>query len=116
VHYDFTHQGDMGPHQAGVGDHMPELLARLAAYPVAGCFEDVHWAADHVGWQQLRAKVSKPLVMHGGVLGPPFREVLERPADAYMLGRATPPPPPSRPEGEGRRSPCLGPRELFLGP
>ena len=32
IHYDFT--------MHGTDDHMPELLAKLEEYPIAGCFED----------------------------------------------------------------------------
>ena len=88
IHYDFTHQGNLGPQSRGITDHMPELLERLAEFPVAGCFEDVVWAQDYRSWQELRSRAKRPLVMHGAPSGPPFHEVMHQPADAYMLGHS----------------------------
>lgn len=83
---DFTHQADLGP--IGVNDHMPQLLERLSQYPIAGCFEDALWARDTASWVELRSRAGRPLVMHGAILGPPHKEVLQHPADMYMLGHA----------------------------
>ena len=41
IHYDFT--------GGGTDDYMPDLLARLAQYPIAGGFEDSINAGRHLG-------------------------------------------------------------------
>ncbi len=80
IHYDFT--------MHGTDDHMPELLAQLAQYRIAGCFEDPLPGEDLQGYIDLRRRIDKTIVLHHF----PMRgthEVYMRPADAYMLGHYT---------------------------
>ena len=49
VHYDFT--------MHGTDDHMPDLLERLARYPIAGCFEDPLPGEDLDGYIELRQRL-----------------------------------------------------------
>ena len=56
LHYDFT--------MHGTDDHMIELLAKLARYPIAGCFEDVLPAQDLPGYIELRQRSPLPVVLH----------------------------------------------------
>ena len=79
VHYDFT--------MHGTDDHMPDLLARLAKYPLAGCFEDVLTPGDIEGYRDLRRRIDLPIVLHHMPLGGTF-EVLMGAADVYMLGHS----------------------------
>jgi len=79
VHYDFT--------MHGTDDHMPELLDKLAAYPVAGCFEDPLPGEDIQGYIELRKRSRLPIVLHHFPMRATY-EVFDRPADAYMLGHA----------------------------
>jgi L-alanine-DL-glutamate epimerase-like enolase superfamily enzyme len=79
VHLDFT----MG----GTNDHMPELLERLSAYRIAGCFEDVLREDDLSGWIELRKRSRLPIVYHHTPLGA-GQEVVLHAADVYMLGHA----------------------------
>lgn len=79
VHYDFT----MG----GTDDHMPELLEKLAQYPIAGCFEDPLPGEDIDGYVELKKRSRLPIVLHHFPTGATY-EVFARPADAYMLGHA----------------------------
>lgn len=79
IQYDFT----MG----GTDDAMPALLERLAQSPIAGCFEDPLPSRDIEGHRELRRRVRLPVVLHHSPLGATF-EVLDRAADAYILGHA----------------------------
>ena len=77
IHYDFT--------MHGTDDHMPELLDKLAQFPVAGCFEDPLPGQDLDGYLDLKRRSKLPIVLHQA--GMFFtEEVLMRVADAYMLG------------------------------
>lgn len=77
IHYDFT--------MHGTDDHMPELLGKLAQYPVAGCFEDPLPGEDIQGYIDLRLRSRLPIVLHHFPMGATY-EVMMKPADAYMLG------------------------------
>ncbi|NKB71573.1 MAG: hypothetical protein GKR89_31250 [Candidatus Latescibacteria bacterium] len=79
IHYDFTMHGTQ--------DHMPELLEKLAQYPVAGCFEDPLPGEDIDGYIDLRRRSRLPIVLHHFPMGA-NQEVAMRPADIYMLGHA----------------------------
>ena len=77
VHYDFT--------MHGTDDHMPELIEKLAAYSVAGCFEDPLESSDIAAHIDLRRRSKLPIVLHHAPLA--FtHEVLMDAADAYMIG------------------------------
>ena len=52
IHYDFT--------MHGTDDHMPELLAKLEEYPIAGCFEDPLPGEDIEGYIELRKRSRLP--------------------------------------------------------
>lgn len=79
IHLDFT----MG----GSNDHMFDLLERLSAYRIMGCFEDPLREDDVQGYGELRKRSKLPIVYHHTPLGA-TQEVLLRAADAYMLGHA----------------------------
>jgi L-alanine-DL-glutamate epimerase-like enolase superfamily enzyme len=79
IHYDFT--------MHGTDDHMPELLDKLAEYPVAGCFEDALPPGDIEGHIDLRRRSKLPIVLHHFPMGATY-EVLMQPADIYMIGHA----------------------------
>ena len=79
LHYDFT--------MHGTDDHMPELLAKLEEYPIAGCFEDPLPGEDIDGYIELRKRSRLPIVLHHFPMGATY-EVLMKPADAYMLGHS----------------------------
>jgi L-alanine-DL-glutamate epimerase-like enolase superfamily enzyme len=79
IHFDFT----MG----GTDDHMPDLLERLAAYRIVGCFEDPLNEKDLPGYIELRKRSRLPIVLHHSPLGA-TQEVVMRAADVYMLGHA----------------------------
>ena len=79
IHYDFT--------MHGTNDHMPELLSKLAEYPVAGCFEDALPPGDVEGYIDLRRRSKLPIVLHHFPMGATY-EVLMQPADIYMIGHA----------------------------
>ena len=79
IHYDFT--------MHGTDDHMPELLAKLEEYPIAGCFEDPLPGEDINGYIELRKRSRLPIVLHHFPMGATY-EVLMKPADAYMLGHS----------------------------
>ena len=34
IHYDFTHQGDLGPQSRGITDHMPQALKKRWSMPI----------------------------------------------------------------------------------
>ena len=77
IHYDFTNHG--------TDDHMPDLLEKLSAYEIAGCFEDPLPGADIEGFAALRQRTRLPIVLHHYPTEATY-EVFRRPADAYMLG------------------------------
>jgi L-alanine-DL-glutamate epimerase-like enolase superfamily enzyme len=79
IHYDFT--------MHGTDDHMPELLAKLETYPIAGCFEDPLPGEDIQGYIELRQRSRLPIVLHHFPMGATY-EVFMNPADIYMLGHA----------------------------
>ena len=79
VHYDFT--------MHGTDDHIPDLLARLAEYPIAGCFEDALPPGDGEGYIDLRKRSQLPIVLHHFPLGATY-EGLMGAADIYRLGVA----------------------------
>ena len=79
IHYDFT--------MHGTDDHMPELLAKLEEYPIAGCFEDPLPGEDIEGYIELRKRSRLPVVLHHFPMGATY-EVLMKPADVYMLGHS----------------------------
>ena len=79
IHFDFT----MG----GTDDHMPDLLERLAAYRLVGCFEDPLHEKDLPAYIELRKRSRLPIVLHHSPLGA-TQEVVMRAADVYMLGHA----------------------------
>ena len=71
----------------GTDDHMPDLLERMAKYPISGSFEDPLIEKDIEGYAELRKRVRLPVLLHHSPLGATF-EVLRRPADGYILGHA----------------------------
>ena len=79
IHFDLT----MG----GTDDHMIDLLEKIEAYPIAGCFEDPLHEKDIAGYVELRKRTRLPVVLHHAPLGATY-EVLDRMADVYMLGHA----------------------------
>ncbi len=79
VHYDLT----MG----GTDDHMFELLEAMAAYPVSGCLEDPLLPNEIDGYIELRKRLKLPLVLHHSAMQFTY-SVLNRAADAYMLGHS----------------------------
>ena len=79
IHYDFT--------MHGTDDHMPELLDKLSAFPIAGCFEDPLPGEDIQGYLELRQRSRLPIVLHHFPTGATY-EVLQKPADIYMLGHS----------------------------
>ena len=74
---------DVNPAQ----ERLIELLAKLARYPIAGCFEDVLPAQDLPGYIELRQRSPLPVVLHHCPLGATY-EVLMGAADVYMLGHS----------------------------
>ena len=79
IHYDLT----MG----GTGDHMFELLEKMAQYAIAGCFEDPLEPNDIDGYAELRKRVKLPVILHHTPMQATY-SVLRRAADIYMLGHA----------------------------
>jgi L-alanine-DL-glutamate epimerase-like enolase superfamily enzyme len=79
IHFDFT----MG----GTSDHMPELLEKMAQFPVTGCFEDPLPPNDIDGYVELRKRVKVPIALHHAPLRATYT-VLRRAADVYMLGHS----------------------------
>ena len=77
IHYDFT--------GGGTNDYMPDLLARLAQYPIAGCFEDSLDAGDTLASIDLRRRIPLPIVRHQAPLNATY-EVLMGAGDVYMRG------------------------------
>lgn len=68
-------------------DHMSDLLERLAAYRIMGCFKGPLCEDDVLGHAELRRRCRLPIVYHHSPLGG-RQAVLLRAADAYMLGHA----------------------------
>ena len=79
IHLDFT--------MHGTNDHVIELLEKISAFPIAGCYEDPLFEKDIDGYVELRKRINLPVVLHHSPLGATF-EVLKRAADAYILGHA----------------------------
>ena len=77
IHYDFT--------GGGTGDYMPGLLARLAEFPIAGCFEDPLDDGDLEGAKELRQRVRLPILRHRAPLKNTF-EVLMGAVDGCIEG------------------------------
>jgi L-alanine-DL-glutamate epimerase-like enolase superfamily enzyme len=77
IHYDFT--------GGGTDDHMPDLLERLAGYPIAGCFEDPIHEGDTLGSIELRRRINLPIVRHRAPLEVTY-EALMGAGDAYIRG------------------------------
>ncbi|MBT6155599.1 MAG: hypothetical protein HOL01_06685 [Planctomycetaceae bacterium] len=71
----------------GTDDHMPDMLQRMADFPVAGSFEDPLIEKDIDGYAELRQRIRLPILLHHSPLGATF-EVLRRAADGYILGHA----------------------------
>lgn len=79
IHHDLT----MG----GTSDHTFELLEKISAYPIAGCFEDPLPEKDIEGYAELRQKCRLPIYYHHAPLGAGM-ETQFRGADGYILGHA----------------------------
>ena len=79
VHFDLT--------MNGTSDHIPELLEKMAAFPISGCFEDPLFEKDIEGYAEIRKRTNLPIVLHHSPLGATF-EVFRRAADIYMLGHS----------------------------
>jgi len=79
IHLDFT--------MHGTNDHVVELLDKISAFPIAGCYEDPLFEKDIEAYAELRQRIKLPVVLHHSPLGATF-EVLRRAADSYILGHA----------------------------
>lgn len=79
IHHDLT----MG----GTDDHPLELLEKISAFPIAGCFEDPLPEKDIDGYAELRRRCRLPILYHHAPLGAGL-ETLRRAADGYILGHA----------------------------
>jgi L-alanine-DL-glutamate epimerase-like enolase superfamily enzyme len=79
VHIDFT--------QGGTDDHMPDLLERLSAYRIVGCFEDPLDVRNLSAYLRLREQSRLPIVLHASPMAK-THEVLMGVADVYMMGHA----------------------------
>ena len=71
----------------GTNDHIPDLLDKMAAFPISGAFEDPLNSRDIEGYVELCKRAPLPIVLHHGALGHTF-EVLRRAGDAYILGHS----------------------------
>lgn len=71
----------------GTDDHTPDLLIRMARYPICGAFEDPKLEKDIEAYRELRNRVRVPILYHHSPLGATF-EVVRRAADGYMMGHA----------------------------
>ena len=71
----------------GTTDHIPELLQRMAEFPIAGAFEDPLNERNIEGYIEIRKRSPLPILLHHAPLGHTF-EVLRRSADAYIVGHA----------------------------
>ena len=69
IHYDFT--------MHGTDDHMPELLAKLEQYPIAGCFEDPLPGEDIDGYIELRKRSRLPIVLHHFPMGATYEVLMK---------------------------------------
>lgn len=65
--------------------HNPDLVERIARYPIAGAFEDPLDTRDVDGYIDLRNRIRLPILIHGSALGHSF-DVLRRAADGYIIG------------------------------
>lgn len=77
LHFDLT----MG----GTRDHMPDLLEKIARYPIAGCYEDPLHEKDIKAYAALRQRSTLPILLHHSPLKATF-EVQHGAADGYILG------------------------------
>lgn len=84
IHYDFTMYGDQGG-QGGL-THVAQLLEALSEFPIAGCYEDVLWQHDMVGYEELRRRANRPIGLHHFPLGVTTEMMQHRMGDFYMLG------------------------------
>ena len=59
-----THRryGDQGG-QGGL-THVAQLCEELSEFPIAGCYEDVMWEHDMVGYEELRRRANRPIGLH----------------------------------------------------
>jgi L-alanine-DL-glutamate epimerase-like enolase superfamily enzyme len=71
----------------GTDDHTPDLLIRMAQFPICGAFEDPKLEKDIDAYKELRNRVRVPILYHHSPLGATF-EVVRRAADGYMMGHA----------------------------
>ena len=65
--------------------HNPDLVERIAQYPIAGAFEDPLDTRDIDGYVDLRNRIRLPILIHGSQLEYSY-EVLRRAADGYIMG------------------------------
>ena len=65
--------------------HNPDLVERMAAYPICGCFEDPLETRDIDGYIDLRRRIRVPILIHGSRIEYSF-DVLRRAADGYIVG------------------------------
>lgn len=84
IHYDFTMYGDQGGQ--GGRTHVAQLLEALSEFPIAGCYEDVLWQHDMVGYEELRRRANRPIGLHHFPLGVTTEMMQHRMGDFYMLG------------------------------
>jgi L-alanine-DL-glutamate epimerase-like enolase superfamily enzyme len=77
MHYDFNHNRSLA--------NVSPIVDALARSRVVGWIEDPLRPTDVAGWQQLRARMPVPLIMHPTPLGG-LAEVHLGLADAYMMG------------------------------
>lgn len=71
----------------GTNDHIPDLVQKMAEFPISGAFEDPLHSRDIEGYVELRKRAPLPIVLHHGPLGHTF-EIMRRSADAYILGHS----------------------------
>ena len=77
IHLDFT--------QGGTNDHMVDLLERLSASRIVGCFEDPLDVRNISAYVSLRKRSRLPIVQHASPMAK-THEVLMGVADIYMMG------------------------------
>ncbi len=77
LHLDFT--------QGGTDDHMVDLLERLSASRIVGCFEDPIDVRNISAYVSLRKRSRLPIVQHASPMAK-THEVLMGVADIYMMG------------------------------
>ena len=65
--------------------HNPDLVERMAAYPICGCFEDPLETRDIDGYIDLRKRIRVPILIHGSRVEYSL-DVLRRAADGYIVG------------------------------